>query len=330
MLRTARTTHFIHDRFITLRAAGFALASAALIAASTACGGEIKDVKEVSVDSATPSTTPATTSVGKDSSAGSVGTTPAVVQPVSLAEAEGVYREKRYGDAAALFSTYVEQHPNNPWGHYMLGLSSWKAGDLDRAETAFVRAQELDPKHVKTLLNLARVNLDQGKPNDALTRVTAALALDSTSGDGYRLMGRVRAALNQPNEAVVAYRVALSRDAADVWSMNNLGLLLIQQGKSEEALGPLARAVQLDSTVAVFQNNLGIALERTGRYTLASQVFKAAVAVDSSYAKAKVSLARVEGRKDDPSVTPVELVTLAESFDREIRSVQMGGPIPKN
>jgi hypothetical protein len=38
----------------------------------------------------------------------------------------------------------------------------------------------------------------------------------------------------------------------------------------------------------------------------------------------------VEGRKEDPSVTPVEIATLAESFDREIRGVQMGGPIPKN
>jgi len=26
----------------------------------------------------------------------------------------------------------------------------------------------------------------------------------------------------------------------------------------------------------------------------------------------------------------VELTTLAESFDREIRGVQMGGPVPKN
>jgi Tfp pilus assembly protein PilF len=109
-----------------------------------------------------------------------------------------------------------------------------------------------------------------------------------------------------------------------------VGLLLIQQGKNEEALGPLARAVQLDSTVAVFQNNLGIALEHTGRFMLATQAFKSALAIDDGYTKAKLSLARVEGRKEDPTVTPVELATLAESFDREIRGVQMGGPIPKN
>jgi Tfp pilus assembly protein PilF len=223
----------------------------------------------------------------------------------------------------------VDQHPNNPWGHYLLGLSSWKAGDLERAESALVRANEIDPKHVKTLLNLTRVHLDQGRPKDALARVNAALVLDSSSGEGYRLLGRVRSALNEPNEAIAAYRLALSHDPKDVWSMNNVGLILIQQGSFEER-GPLALAVQLDSSVATFQNNLGIALEHTGRFTLATQAFKSAIAVDESYMKAKLSLARVEGRKEDPTVTLVELTALAESFDREIRGVQMGGPIPKN
>ena len=318
MLRSARSTRIAHT---------FTLPAIAIIAA--ACGGEVKDVKEVAGDTANP-VARITVPGPIDSSTGTVVSTSTPTQVVSVAEGEQAYREKRYADAAALFTTYVDQHPNNPWGHYMLGLSSWKSGDLARAESAFVRTNELDPKHVKTLLNLTRVHLDEGRPKDALARVNAALVLDSSSGEAYRLLGRVRSALNQPNEAVAAYRLALSHDPKDVWSMNNLGLILIQQGSYEESLGPLALAVQLDSSVATFQNNLGIALEHTGRFTLATQAFKSAVAVDEGYTKAKLSLARVEGRKEDPTVTPVELTTLAESFDREIRGVQMGGPIPKN
>ena len=68
--------------------------------------------------------------------------TPTVpVPPVSLSEAETAYRDKRYSDATKLFSTYADQHPNNPWGHYMLGLSAWKSGELDLAESAFVRSR---------------------------------------------------------------------------------------------------------------------------------------------------------------------------------------------
>jgi Tfp pilus assembly protein PilF len=220
----------------------------------------------------------------------------------------------------AMFDVYVQGKPENAWGHYMLGLSAWKAGELDRARSAFERSLELDAKHVKTLLNLSRVLLEQGKPRDALTHVTTAVQLDSTSGEVHRMLGRVRTELRQPNEAVEAYRVALSLEPTDVWSVNNMGLVLIQQGRFDEALGPLALAVKLDSSVAVFHNNLGIALERTGYVTMAAQAYQKALSVDSTYKKASASLTRVQQRVDDPSLTPVDLAVLAETFDREIRT----------
>jgi tetratricopeptide (TPR) repeat protein len=314
MLRTTRITR--HQLSIH-RAMGFALASAALVAVA-ACGDAV-ELEHVG-DVATPTASPPST----DSSVGVVTSETPVVK-VTLSDGEKLYRDRQYGEAAELLAAYTDQNPDNPWGHYMLGLSAWKSGDLDRAEQAFVRSFELDSKHVKTLFNLTRVHLDQGRPKDARARVTEALALDSSSAEGYRLMGRVRAALNQPSEAIAAYRIALSRDPEDAWSMNNLGLIMIQQGNFEEALGPLARAVALDSTVAMFHNNLGIALEHTGRFTLATQAYRNALVANAGYTKAKLSLPRVEGRQDDPTVEPVELGTLAEAFDREIRGVQVGG-----
>ena len=287
--------------------AGYSFAAFALIAIM-ACGKEKEEVQE-------PGEIPASVST-VDS--GTV--TPTVPVNVSFAEAESVYNERRYADATVMFDAYVQRKPDNAYGHYMLGLSAWKAGELDRAVTAFERSLELDPKHVKTLLNLSRVLIEQGKPKDALTRVTTAVQLDSMSGDVHRVMGRVRTELRQPNEAVESYRVALSLEPTDVWAMNNMALVLIQQGRFDEALAPLARAVQLDSSVAVFHNNLGIALERTGHYTMATQAYRKALSVDSTYAKATASLTRVEQRVDDPSVSPIDLAVLADTFDREIRT----------
>ncbi len=78
--------------------------------------------------------------------------------------------------------------------------------------------------------------------------------------------------------------------------------------------------MQLDSSVAVFHNNLGIVLERTGHYTIAAQAYRTALSVDSTYQKATASLTRVEQRVDDPSMSPIDLTNLAETFDREIRT----------
>ena len=242
-----------------------------------------------------------------------------IPENLSYEDAEAAYTGRRYGEAMRMFALYTKRRPENPWGHYMLGLSAWKAGEPARAESAFVAALERDPRHVKSLLNLSRVLLEMDRPEDALAKVTAALELDPESSDGHRLMGRVQSERGQTEEALQSYRRALAVDEEDAWSMNNMGLLLIRQGRFEEALGPLARAVQLKGDVAVFQNNLGIALERTGHVAQAAEAYRSALAADGSYQKASVSLARVGDRVDAPDVAPVDLASLADSFARDVQ-----------
>ena len=65
-----------------------------------------------------------------------------VTGPVSFADGEAAYQAKKYGDATAIFERYTEQRPKNAWGHYMLGLSAWKSGDLAKAEQAFETGAE--------------------------------------------------------------------------------------------------------------------------------------------------------------------------------------------
>jgi Tfp pilus assembly protein PilF len=239
---------------------------------------------------------------------------------VTYQEAESTFTSRRYDEATEMFAAYVARRPKNPWGHYMLGLSAWKAGQLPRARESFERAIELDPSHVKSQLNLTRVLLDLNEPEEAAERVRVALELDSTSAETHRLMGRVQTALGETDSAIESYRAALVLDTHDVWSMNNMGLLLIQRGRFEEALRPLARAIQLDSGVAVFRNNFGMALERTGHFVAAAESYRAAVSIDPGYAKASASLARIEGRDDDPAATPIEVALLADDFVREVET----------
>jgi len=315
-------TRHINQGFDRGRMSGLALTTLVMILAA-GCGGEKKS--QSGGEPVIASTTPvAATDPGRDVG-GDVGS----LERVAFDYAETAYKEKRYGEAVRMFTTYVDQRPDNRWGHYMLGLSAWKSGDLVSAESAFVRTLEVDPRHLKSLLNLSRVLLEQGQPKAARARVTAALSVDSTSGEAYRLLGRIRNALNQPNEAMAAYRMALSLDPTDTWSMNNLGLILIQQQRYEESLAPLARAVQLDSGMAVFQNNLGIALEHTGRFGLATTAYHAAIAGDSGYTKAVLSLARVDGRTEDTTLMPLDLASLAASFDGEIRTAKVSATVTK-
>jgi Tfp pilus assembly protein PilF len=251
--------------------------------------------------------------------AGEVVDTPKVPVIVTLASAQDAYTKRQYQEATDAFDVYVLDHPDNAFGHYMLGLSAWKSGDLEKARTAFERSLELDSTNVKTLLNLGRVLLDQGKFDDAFGRVSTAVALDSTSAEVHRMMGRVQASRGERDSAMTSYRVALSMDPADSWSMNNLGLLLIEQGRYEEALMPLARAVELRPEAPAFANNLGIALERSGHPSAAAEAYRTALKADSTYTKAATSLARVDGKTDS---TTVDVSGLAAAFNLEIQTAR--------
>ena len=217
--------------------------------------------------------------------------TPVITGPVSYETAEAAWREGRYGDAVTLFTRYTEDRPGSPWGHYMLGLSARRTGDLATAERAFVTALTADPAHVKSLLNLTRTLLDADRPDEALVNAERAVELDPGSPDGYRLRGLAYAALGREVDAIESYRRAMLLDPSDGWSANNLGLVHIRARRFEEAIGALAQAVTVRPDVTVFHNNLGVALEHVGAWGQAAEQYR--LAAEGGHQRAAASRERV-------------------------------------
>ena len=222
---------------------------------------------------------------------------PTITGPVSFADADAAFQAKHYKEAVMLFEAYTDQRPRNPWGHFMLGLSASKAGDPAKAESAFTQALSTDPNHLKSLVNLSRLLIEQGRTDDCSCPPHACRGDCARLGEVQRLLGRVYVEQRKSDEAADAYRRAIALDPHDAWSMNNLGLLLLEQHRADEALPLLARAVQLRMDVPAFHNNLGMALEHTGRFLAAAEEYRGALTADPGYGKAKQNLARVEAVK---------------------------------
>jgi tetratricopeptide (TPR) repeat protein len=238
---------------------------------------------------------------------GIVGTvTPPTLPPKitgTFADGEAAYQAKKYADATAIFEGYAERRPANPWGHYMVGLSAWKSGDLAKSEQAFEKALSVDPHHVKSLVNLSRVFIDQKRHDEAVDRLTRASEIEPESADIFRMLGRTYHAQRKTDEAIQAYRQAIDLDERDAWSLNNLGLLLLEARRADEAVPLLTSAVEIRKNVPEFHNNLGMALEHTGRFSAAASSYSDALGIDPGYAKAKQNLTRVEAIKSGPEET---------------------------
>ena len=239
-----------------------------------------------------------------------------VTTPASFGDGEAAYQAKNYSDATKIFEEYTARRPENAWGHYMLGLSAWKSGDLAKSENAFEVALRIDPKHVKSYINLSRVLIEQKRFDDAIAKLTVATEVDAESIEVPRLMARAYTAQNKIDEAVDAYRRAIVLNERDAWSLNNLGLLFLDQGFTEDAVPYLAKAIEVNPNVPAFHNNLGMALEHMGRFLGATEAYKGALAADPRYEKARQNLARVAAVKGGPE-EPFDLAALARGVDEE-------------
>jgi Flp pilus assembly protein TadD len=219
-------------------------------------------------------------------------------EPVTYRDAEAAFLAGDYALASDMFTDYAKDHPGNAWGHYMLGLSQRRAGDLAASESAFLACLAIDPDHVKALVNLGRVRLDDDRAAEAEEVCGRAVSIDPENVDAQRTLARALHTQGRRDEALAAYDTALSIDPSDAWSLNNKGLILIEEERFAEAAESLTAACAADDTRAVFHNNLGVALERTGAFADAEQQYAAALAIDAAYGKAAVSLARVEGKEN--------------------------------
>lgn len=236
----------------------------------------------------------------------------------SYREAEALYNAGQYHEATEAFAVWTRDAPGDPWGHYMLGLSAWKSGEVVQAIAELRQAIALDPRHVKSYINLARVLLDAGRTWEGFEAIQEAVLRDAAAPGVQRVLGRCCHENDMPAEAEMAYKQAITQDPRDFWAFNNLGLLYIEQNRFDEALYALANAALVNDNIAEIQNNLGAALERTGHPLAATQAYARALEIDAAYERAQVSLIRVQSLAESVADEDVDLAVLAALFRPDV------------
>ena len=81
-----------------------------------------------------------------------------------------------------------------------------KVRDLDKAESSFRRAGELDPASAPAQIGLGRVELERGHSQQAIRYFQQALALDPKSSQAWLLLGTACQILGQRQAARQAYQ----------------------------------------------------------------------------------------------------------------------------
>ena len=131
------------------------------------------------------------------------------------------------------------------------------AQQFDAAEADYLKILDRDQNNGIALANLATIELQEGKLDDADKHIRAAL-------------------VQSPNDA---------------YNLSTLGYLKFRQEKYDDALNALSRAAQLDPNNPEIQNYLGVTLSHQGQRKAAEAALRRAIGLNPNYAPAHNNLA---------------------------------------
>ncbi len=183
---------------------------------------------------------------------------------------EGVsaFRSGNYAQAAEEFRTVVEDQPDWPGGHRMLGQSLLKLGRSQEALTHLRKAYDLQPDDVAIQMILGQAYVQSRRYRDAselLGKVNVASLPKAQQGPLHQMRAVAYDKTGQTDRAMqeLSRAVQLSPNNANL--QFQYGTLLFNNGDTAAGVRSLEKAVSLDSGDATKQKAYADALLRHAR-----------------------------------------------------------------
>jgi len=162
-----------------------------------------------------------------------------------------------------------------------------QAGDLPKAAQLYQAILGEQPRDFDALYGLGIARLQEGKLEEALSAIRAALAVNGTFADGWCVEGMLLARLNRAEEALGCLNAALALKPDFVEALSRRAAVLAQLNRPEEALAAIDHMLKLRAEDAAGWNNRGGLLVSLGRIELALESFGRALALQPNFIEAQ-------------------------------------------
>jgi tetratricopeptide (TPR) repeat protein len=171
---------------------------------------------------------------------------------------------------------------------------------LHRGEWARPELEKLmrdDPDNAIFPYWLARIDYDERRYADAISRFKQSVKLDPNFAKGYDNLGLSLEANGELEGAMAAYEKAaqLNRQSSSPspWPPVNFGALLLRTGREKEAEAPLLEALKYDSNNVEAHYRLGLTYDKQGRAEQAIAELRKASELDPAFADPFYALGRI-------------------------------------
>lgn len=175
-------------------------------------------------------------------------------------------------DSIALFTRATAVTEKNSIAHVNLGTALQDVGNADGALRQLEAAVAADPTSSDALVKLARVEMQLGRNDAAITHLQKAEATPETLA----LLATVR---GDHATAITHYAKAIAADPSSASLRNDHAAALARANRNDEALAEYQQAIRLAPRLYDAHMNIGALLTRMGRTGEARDAFNAAAAI---------------------------------------------------
>jgi tetratricopeptide (TPR) repeat protein len=193
--------------------------------------------------------------------------------------------------AELLWRQVLAADPAHAQANAMLGLILAGQGDTTAAIDMLVRALQSDAKNAATWFNLALLQQQTGRADEALASFESALALRPGDARILDQLGRALQRLDRHAEAVDRYAQILRAQPRNPELLNRMGMALYQDGRFAQATDAFRQALALAPEAAETLMNLGVAELALLRYDAALVSLERALALDPAHPDVLLNLA---------------------------------------
>lgn len=188
-------------------------------------------------------------------------------------------------EALEMYERALARAPRDPQIYLNLGLLAWRMGMLPSAERLFSTAQKVRPGWLPAIINQANCLRDQGRHDDSIELLRAAVTVHPEEPDLWNALAAVAVELGLLEEPIAFLHETLRLNPAYAKAHHNLGHALVEADRPEEALPHYAAALEgltAPGERAESQHSTALALLSCGRLTEGWQAY--ASRLDPAYA----------------------------------------------
>ncbi len=183
-------------------------------------------------------------------------------------------RASRHREAAMCFNKALAVGVDSAQLRHNLGLSLHAVGDLDNAEVHYQRAFELAPTLSRAAADIARIALQRGDSDAAVTWQLKAVAASGRSGSALNQLGEVFRACQRLDDAVNAFSEAVEQDPQSLSALNNLAVSLAEAQRLKEAIPVFQTLLRLPGCDFQAYENFSEILRLNGHFASAWQTLQ--------------------------------------------------------